>query len=377
MRLVGLVAEASLTDLGLLETVIGDPATEVLALTMDSRQVAPGSLFACVPGDHRDGHDFAAAAVAGGAAAVLCERPLDLDVPQVVVTSVRRALGPVADAIHGHPSRHLTVAGVTGTNGKTTTCALFCKGRSRRVAGGRPPSVRSPSQRTTPEAPDLHGSDGQMARRRRGRRRHGSLVPRPRAAPGRRRAASRRRSSPTSAPNTSTTTTPWTTTSRPRPPCSPPTGWAWPWSTGPTRGGAGLLERLAREGVPTETFAPDDATDVELAPSRQSLHLGRPEGRDQRGRAGSTWPTRWRPRSCARALGVPPGRHRRRDGRGGRRAGPFRAGGRRSAFHGAGRLRPHAGRTDSGPPRGSGSSPRAASWSSSEPAATATTTSAH
>ena len=92
---------------------------------MDSRRVTAGALFACVPGQARDGHDFASAAVAGGAAALLTERPLDLDVAQIVVPSVRRALGPLADAFYDHPSGALTVVGVTGTNGKTTTCALL------------------------------------------------------------------------------------------------------------------------------------------------------------------------------------------------------------------------------------------------------------
>jgi UDP-N-acetylmuramoyl-L-alanyl-D-glutamate--2,6-diaminopimelate ligase len=156
MRLEGLVMEAGLQQLGLLETVIGEPATEIKALTMDSRQVAPGALFACVPGLNRDGHEFASAAVACGAAAVLCERPLDLDVPQLVVSSVRQALGPLADAFFAHPSRELTVVGVTGTNGKTTTCALL---QGSFEANGWVTAIIGTltQERTTPEAPELHG----------------------------------------------------------------------------------------------------------------------------------------------------------------------------------------------------------------------------
>jgi UDP-N-acetylmuramoyl-L-alanyl-D-glutamate--2,6-diaminopimelate ligase len=154
MRVDRLLAEAGLTELALLETVLGDTTTEVLDLTMDSRRVAPGSLFACVPGHTRDGHDFAGAAVAGGAAALLTERVLELDVAQIVVSSARRALGPVADAFFGHPSRALTVVGVTGTNGKTTTCALLhgvleAHGWVTGIIGTLTQS------RTTPEAPDL------------------------------------------------------------------------------------------------------------------------------------------------------------------------------------------------------------------------------
>jgi UDP-N-acetylmuramoyl-L-alanyl-D-glutamate--2,6-diaminopimelate ligase len=154
VRLVGLVAEARLQESGLLVGVIGDGAADVQALVIDSRRAGPGALFACVPGLTRDGHAFAAAAVAGGAVALLCERQLDVSVPQVVVRSVRAALGPVSDAFFDHPSRGLTVAGVTGTNGKTTTCALLqgafeANGWSTATIG------TLTQQRTTPEAPEL------------------------------------------------------------------------------------------------------------------------------------------------------------------------------------------------------------------------------
>lgn len=120
----------------------------------DSRRVAPGSLFACVPGRRSDGHDFAAEAVARGASALLVERQLDLDVPQILVESVRRSLGPVAAAVHGHPSAHMTVVGVTGTNGKTTVSHMVA---AMLGAAGHPVEVVGTLDRalTTPEAPDL------------------------------------------------------------------------------------------------------------------------------------------------------------------------------------------------------------------------------
>ena len=154
MRLDGLVAEASLENLGLLREVAGDGATEVSGVTMDSRRVGRGSMFACVPGRLNDGHLFAAAAVADGASALLCERVLDVDAAQVVVSSARKAIGPVCDAFFGHPSRHLTVAAVTGTNGKTTTCAFL---EAIFAANGWPATVVGTltQERTTPEAPDL------------------------------------------------------------------------------------------------------------------------------------------------------------------------------------------------------------------------------
>jgi UDP-N-acetylmuramoyl-L-alanyl-D-glutamate--2,6-diaminopimelate ligase len=156
MDIAGLIAEAGLSARGLLLLVAGDPSTEVRALTMDSRRVPSGALFACVPGRDRDGHDYAAAAWAAGAAAIVTERTLDLDIPQVVVSSTRQALGPLADAFFAHPSRDLTVVGVTGTNGKTTTCALL---QGILQAAGRMTATIGTltQQRTTPEAPDLHG----------------------------------------------------------------------------------------------------------------------------------------------------------------------------------------------------------------------------
>ena len=155
MRLDRLIDEAGLRSLNLLRQVVGSPDVEVGSLTMDSRRVELGSMFACVPGSAVDGHAFAAAAVTDGAVALLCERVVDVAVPQIVVTSVRRALGPVADTVYDHPSRKLTVAAVTGTNGKTTTCALL---RSVFDANGwRAMTVGTLTQRrTTPEAPELH-----------------------------------------------------------------------------------------------------------------------------------------------------------------------------------------------------------------------------
>jgi UDP-N-acetylmuramoyl-L-alanyl-D-glutamate--2,6-diaminopimelate ligase len=129
-------------------------ATEVASITMDSRAVEPGTLFACVPGATVDGHDFAAASVVAGAVALLCQRPLDLAVPQVVVPSVRDVLGAVASAVYDDPSQALTVVGVTGTNGKTTTVTMLSAIFS--AAGLRSTALGTLTQtRTTPEAPEL------------------------------------------------------------------------------------------------------------------------------------------------------------------------------------------------------------------------------
>jgi len=135
--------------------VRGEPATtEVTGVAYDSRTARRGDLFCCVPGERFDGHDFALDAVGAGARALLVERPLSVDVAQVVVADARRAMAQVAAAFHGHPSRDLTVVGVTGTNGKTTTTHLL---EAALTAGGQPCAVMGTLSgvRTTPEAPDL------------------------------------------------------------------------------------------------------------------------------------------------------------------------------------------------------------------------------
>jgi UDP-N-acetylmuramoyl-L-alanyl-D-glutamate--2,6-diaminopimelate ligase len=128
--------------------------TEVTTVVHDTRAVEPGALFCCVPGAHVDGHDLAATAVAQGATALLVERPVGAGVPELRVSSVRDALGPVAAAFWDHPSRAMRVVGVTGTSGKTTTTHLLgavteAHGWSTAVIG----TLTGP--RTTPEAPEL------------------------------------------------------------------------------------------------------------------------------------------------------------------------------------------------------------------------------
>ena len=141
----------------------GPPEIEVSALAYSSQSVTPGALFFCVPGFRADGHDFAPDAVARGAAALVCERPLGLGVPELVVDDVRAAMGPAAARFYGDPTAQLQLVGITGTNGKTTTaflvrhmfeaagrrCGLL--GTVKRVVAG----VEEEVERTTPEAIDL------------------------------------------------------------------------------------------------------------------------------------------------------------------------------------------------------------------------------
>ena len=101
------------------DPMVNDPMVNDLVIA--SGEVTPGALFGCVPGSRADGHDYASDAVKRGAVALLSERPVGAGVPEVIVPSVRRALGPVSSALWGVPSRAMRVVGVTGTNGKTTT----------------------------------------------------------------------------------------------------------------------------------------------------------------------------------------------------------------------------------------------------------------
>ncbi len=148
-------------------TAVGPSANagdvDIAALAYDNRRVAPGTLFFCVPGFTRDGHDFAPDAVARGAAALVVERPLGLGVPEVVVESVRAAMAPAAARFHGDPTAELDVVGITGTNGKTTTAFLV---RALLEAAGRQcgllgtvtsfvGGVERPVERTTAEAIEL------------------------------------------------------------------------------------------------------------------------------------------------------------------------------------------------------------------------------
>src|SRR5881227_978037 len=106
-------------------SVVGRAPVDVRDLAYDARAVGPGSLFFCVPGAVADGHDFASEAVERGAVALVVERPLGLGVPEVVVASSRVAMAQVADEFFERPTAELRVAGVTGTNGKTTTTFLL------------------------------------------------------------------------------------------------------------------------------------------------------------------------------------------------------------------------------------------------------------
>ncbi len=136
-------------------------------VTHDSRQVASGTIFVALKGQKADGAFFASGAVDAGAAAVVAERsaPSPVPVPWIVVPDARLALALLAAEFFGHPSRQMTVIGITGTNGKTTTSyvltAIFeAAGMTCGLLGPvkyRIGDREVEATRTTPEAPELQG----------------------------------------------------------------------------------------------------------------------------------------------------------------------------------------------------------------------------
>lgn len=145
--------------------VAGSRPVAIGSLAYDTRAVLAGTLFFCVPGERVDGHDLAWEAIEQGAVALVVERLLDVDVPQLLVLSTRESMAIAADHFFGEPSKELELAGVTGTNGKTTT--TFLLHAILEAAGRRPGLVGTVEWRiggetraapfTTPEAIDLQG----------------------------------------------------------------------------------------------------------------------------------------------------------------------------------------------------------------------------
>jgi UDP-N-acetylmuramoyl-L-alanyl-D-glutamate--2,6-diaminopimelate ligase len=177
---------ADLGDLvGIPVTVGGVADPVVTGVTLASGEVRGGDLYAALPGSRTHGARFAADAARRGAVAVLTdptgrETAAATGLPVCVVDDPRAVLGLVADRVYGEPSRQLTVLGITGTNGKTTTAYLVEAGlaaaglgtgligtvqtRTRgRAADGTPTETAFPSVRTTPEAPALQALLATMA----------------------------------------------------------------------------------------------------------------------------------------------------------------------------------------------------------------------
>lgn len=141
-----------------------DMEMDIPNISYDSRTTHPGDLFVAMTGFAADGHAFIGKARASGAAAVLCEKPPEGDIPYIQVADSRRCLAAASANFFGHPAESMTMVGVTGTNGKTTTTYLLKaileqeKGAKVGLIGTNQNMIGSeviPTERTTPESFEL------------------------------------------------------------------------------------------------------------------------------------------------------------------------------------------------------------------------------
>ena len=143
----------------------GDGSARITGMVLDSRLVRPGDLYCCIRGEQADGHRFAPDALAAGATGLLVDHRLDQPAPQLIVDDTRAALGPLAATLWDHPSRRLTMVGITGTNGKTTTSYVLAAVFEQ---AGWPSGVLGTLTGvfTTPEAPELQARLARLGRAR-------------------------------------------------------------------------------------------------------------------------------------------------------------------------------------------------------------------
>jgi len=151
--------------------VVGDGATRPAGVAYDSRQVKPGDLFFCVSGEKFDGHRFLPDVAARGAAAAVVDADGPYPLPVLRVPNVREAMPRLSAAFFDYPSRRVSLVGITGTNGKTTTTFLVsaiarAAGKGAGIIGTIGARINDdvlPGDRTTPEAPDFQSLLSQMA----------------------------------------------------------------------------------------------------------------------------------------------------------------------------------------------------------------------
>jgi UDP-N-acetylmuramoyl-L-alanyl-D-glutamate--2,6-diaminopimelate ligase len=132
---------------------------EITSIEMDSRKAGKGCLFVCIEGLIFDGHDFAGTAAKNGAAAILAEKDIDVNIPVIKVKNSKKAMAVLADAFFGHPSQKLHLIGITGTNGKTTTSHLIEKvfrdaGKSTGMIGTIEMKIKDQSFKVANTTPD-------------------------------------------------------------------------------------------------------------------------------------------------------------------------------------------------------------------------------
>ncbi|MGI5985992.1 MAG: UDP-N-acetylmuramoyl-L-alanyl-D-glutamate--2,6-diaminopimelate ligase [Clostridiales bacterium] len=160
-----------LTDVEAVE-INADTETEIADISYDSRKTRKNDFFVAIRGFESDGHKYIGAAVNAGAAVVLCEEKPEEDIPYVLVRNSREALALVSRNYFGNPASEMTLVGVTGTNGKTTTTMLIkhvledCTGEKAGLIGTNQNMIGErvlPTERTTPESYELQKLFREMA----------------------------------------------------------------------------------------------------------------------------------------------------------------------------------------------------------------------
>ena len=161
MKIRNLIDEIDYIELVNLE----DMSYEIEGISYNSKKARPNDIFICLTGEHVDGHEYAEEAAANGAVVFIVERRLNIDVPQIVVSSTEEMIARISSIFYGNPSRKLNIIGVTGTNGKTTVTHLIQKlyeanGQKCALIGTLGHKFSSDdsyhdAKHTTPQAPEL------------------------------------------------------------------------------------------------------------------------------------------------------------------------------------------------------------------------------
>lgn len=152
-------------DVDIVEKYNYNADINISGISYNSKTTKAGDIFVCLRGEHVDGHNFAADAVTKGAVAVMCETKLNLEVPEIIVSSAEQSIAGLANRFYNAPSRELNMIGVTGTNGKTTVTHLVQRimessGDKCALIGTLGYKLSSESEykeakHTTPQAPEL------------------------------------------------------------------------------------------------------------------------------------------------------------------------------------------------------------------------------
>ena len=147
------------------DEVLNFKDVDILGISYNSNTINSHEIFVCLKGEHVDGHDFAQMAFEKGAVALMCEKPLNIEIPQLIVKSTQEKIADLSACFYHNPSRELNLIGVTGTNGKTTVTHLIQKifeqdNKKCALIGTLGYKLSSKSEyleakHTTPQAPEL------------------------------------------------------------------------------------------------------------------------------------------------------------------------------------------------------------------------------